>query len=82
MPSRGSVDAPDEFAAFVLAHLIDPVRGEARIEPAGSGFRVTVDADADELAHVLRVVQSWLAEEQIGETTVRYDGRAELLRAA
>jgi hypothetical protein len=81
--SRCTIDAPDAFAAFVLARLIDPVRRGARIEPAaGAAVRVEVDAEAAELAHVLRVVQAWLAEERIAQTTIRYDGRVELLRAA
>jgi hypothetical protein len=80
--ARCTVDAPDAFAAFVLARRIDPLADEAAVETAPSGFCVSVQADTDELARVLRVVQAWMDEERIGETTVRYAGRTQLLRAA
>ena len=82
MSSRCTVDAPDAFAAFVLARRIDPLASGADIVPTQAGFRVSIDAHDDDLAHVLEVVQAWMDEERIRRTTVRYAGRAQLLEAA
>jgi hypothetical protein len=80
--ARCTVDAPDAFAAFVLARRIDVFAAHVDVEPTPDGFCVSVDADGDALAQLLRIVQTWMDEERIRQTTVHYGDRAQLLRAA
>ena len=82
MPLSCAIEAPDAFAAFLLARALDPFGSRARVEPTGAGFHVALDLEQDELPHTLRVVQGWLHDESIEGTVVRCDGRAQLLRAA
>lgn len=77
-----AIEAPNAFAAFALARTLDPLGDRAQVEPFGSGFRVALEADSEDLPHTLRVVQQWLDDEGIAETVVRFGGRAQLLRAA
>ncbi|HET8606357.1 MAG TPA: hypothetical protein VFL66_04935 [Gaiellaceae bacterium] len=77
-----TVDAPDAFAAFVLAHDLDPWGDLARIEARNAGFRVAFETDDDGLARALRTVQHWLVDERIERTTVRFGERSQVLRAA
>jgi len=79
---RCVVEAPDAFAAFVLAHRIDPLGAGAEIETDGRGYLVSLQTAAEGLPHVLEIVQAWLVEERIGQTTVRFGGRTQLLHAA
>jgi hypothetical protein len=82
VPLSCAIEAPDAFAAFLLARALDAGGARTRIEPRGPGFRVALDLEQAELPHTLRVVQDWLHDESIRETVVRFGGRAQLLRAA
>lgn len=76
---RIEIDAPDARAAFALERRLAHLRPTA----LGTGDRWVVELEDtdDRLDEVEAAVRHWLADLELGETTVRVDGAARTLEA-